>query len=98
MPYVCLRLPTGGGKTLLAAEAIGEIGRALLGTDRPVCLWITPSTTIRDQTRAALQRPDAPLSPRAGRFARLPRGTGYDRRGADEAGDSSAPRKRRWSS
>ena len=54
VPYVCLRLPTGGGKTLLAAECIGEIGRALLGTDRPVCLWITPSTTIRDQTRPAL--------------------------------------------
>ncbi|MGX0905453.1 hypothetical protein ACSSV8_004053 [Roseovarius sp. MBR-79] len=23
VPYVCLRLPTGGGKTLLAAECIG---------------------------------------------------------------------------
>ena len=60
VPYVCLRLPTGGGKTLMAAEAIGEIGRALLGTDRPVCLWITPSTTIRDQTLRALQRPTHP--------------------------------------
>ncbi len=60
VPYVCLRLPTGGGKTLLAAEAIGEIGRALLGTDRPVCLWITPSTTIRDQTRRALNNPTHP--------------------------------------
>ena len=60
VPYVCLRLPTGGGKTLLAAVAIGEIGRALLGTDRPVCLWITPSTTIRDQTLRALQRETHP--------------------------------------
>ncbi len=60
VPYVCLRLPTGGGKTLLAAESIGEIGRSLLGTDRPVCLWITPSTTIRDQTLRALLRPTHP--------------------------------------
>ena len=29
MPYVCLRVPTGGGKTLLACHAAGlEIGRA----------------------------------------------------------------------
>jgi type III restriction enzyme len=55
IPYVCLRLPTGGGKTLLAAHAVGTVGRHLLGTDRPVCLWITPTTTIRDQTRRKLQ-------------------------------------------
>ena len=60
VPYVCLRLPTGGGKTLLAAHAIGTIGRGLLGTDRPACLWITPNTTIRDQTLRALRTPHHP--------------------------------------
>ncbi len=60
VPYVCLRLPTGGGKTLLAAHALGTIGNKLLGTDRPACLWITPSTIIRDQTLRALQRPTHP--------------------------------------
>ena len=60
VPYVCLRLPTGGGKTLLAAHAIGTIGRGLLGTDRPACLWITPNTTIRDQTLRALKTPHHP--------------------------------------
>lgn len=59
-PYVCLRLPTGGGKTLLAAHAMGEIGRTLLETDNVVCLWITPSTTIRDQTLRGLKAPDHP--------------------------------------
>jgi len=54
-PYVCLRLPTGGGKTLLAAHALGTIGDKLLGTDRPACLWITPNTTIRDQTLRGLR-------------------------------------------
>lgn len=55
VPYICLRLPTGGGKTLLAAHALGTIGNKMLGTDCPACLWITPSTTIRDQTLRALQ-------------------------------------------
>ena len=57
VPYVCLRLPTGGGKTLLASHAIGVVGRTLLESDRPACLWITPSTTIRDQTMRALKNP-----------------------------------------
>lgn len=56
-PYICLRLPTGAGKTLLAALAIGKVGGSLLGTDCPTCLWITPNTTIRDQTLRGLQTP-----------------------------------------
>ena len=34
VPYVCLRIPTGGGKTLLAAHAVGAIGRGLLADIR----------------------------------------------------------------
>ncbi len=60
VPYVCLRLPTGGGKTILAAHAVGTVGRRLLATDWPACLWITPSTTIRDQTLRALRSPTHP--------------------------------------
>jgi type III restriction enzyme len=56
VPYVCLRLPTGGGKTLLAAHAIGEVARRLVGTEAPACLWICPSTTIRDQTLRVLRK------------------------------------------
>ena len=55
VPYVCLRLPTGGGKTLLAAHAVGTVARRLLGTDAPACVWICPSTTIRDQTLRVLR-------------------------------------------
>jgi len=55
VPYVCLRLPTGGGKTLLAAHAVGTVARQLLGSDSPACLWICPSTTIRDQTLRVLR-------------------------------------------
>jgi type III restriction enzyme len=37
IPYVCIRLPTGGGKTLLAAETI-PLARTFLGRDRPLVL------------------------------------------------------------
>ncbi|MCC6239365.1 MAG: DEAD/DEAH box helicase family protein [Phycisphaerales bacterium] len=55
VPYVCLRVPTGGGKTLIGAHAVGVIARRLGFMDRPLCLWVTPSTTIRDQTLNALK-------------------------------------------
>ena len=59
-PCVCLRIPTGGGKTLLAAHALPLMARAWRQADFPVALWLVPSTTIRDQTLLALQRPGHP--------------------------------------
>ncbi len=56
-PCVCLRIPTGGGKTLLAAHAIPLMARCWRRMDFPVALWLVPSTTIRDQTLKALQQP-----------------------------------------
>jgi len=53
-PAVCLRIPTGGGKTLVAAHCIAATSRTLLDTDAPVTLWLTPSDTIRTQTLEAL--------------------------------------------
>ena len=60
VPYVCLRVPTDGGKTLIAAHAVGCIARHLGHQDRPLCLWVTPSTTIRDQTLRGLQDREHP--------------------------------------
>ncbi|MGI5870302.1 MAG: DEAD/DEAH box helicase [Kiritimatiellia bacterium] len=54
-PYVCLRVPTGGGKTLLACHAAGLAMRGLLQADRAVVLWLVPSNTILDQTANALR-------------------------------------------
>ena len=54
-PYVCLRVPTGGGKTLLAAYAIGITARDLLQIPNPMVLWLVPSTAILDQTIQALK-------------------------------------------
>lgn len=53
-PCVCLRVPTGGGKTLLAAHSIAIAAQTLLDSDAPVALWLTPSDTIRSQTLQAL--------------------------------------------
>jgi type III restriction enzyme len=60
VPYVCLRVPTGGGKTLVAAHAVGAIAKHLGHQDRPLCLWVTPSTTIREQTLRALRDREHP--------------------------------------
>lgn len=54
-PYVCLRLPTGGGKTILAAHAIGVARDAWIEKDFPLVLWLVPSNTIRLQTVEALK-------------------------------------------
>jgi type III restriction enzyme len=59
-PYVCLRLPTGGGKTLLAAHAIAVARDAWVEKDHPLVLWLVPSNTIRQQTVEALKNPRHP--------------------------------------
>ena len=55
VPCVCLRIPTGGGKTLLAAHAVQVMAQEWRATDAPVAVWLVPSDTIRSQTLKALQ-------------------------------------------
>lgn len=55
MPYFCLRVPTGGGKTWIAAKSIALINTLLLHTEHSVILWLTPSKPIRAQTLKALR-------------------------------------------
>lgn len=59
-PYVCIRIPTGGGKTLLGTHALAVAGRHYTGQDRPLALWLVPSNIIRTQTLAALRTPGHP--------------------------------------
>lgn len=54
IPCVCLRVPTGGGKTIMAAHAVAMAGKVVLDSDAPIALWLTPSETIRTQTLEAL--------------------------------------------
>lgn len=56
-PYVCLRIPTGGGKTLLGTHALAAAARHYTGQERPLALWLVPSNIIRQQTLAALKQP-----------------------------------------
>lgn len=57
VPYVCLRVPTGGGKTRIAGQAIARVNRAFLDTDFSLTLWLVPSDPIREQTLRALKTP-----------------------------------------
>jgi type III restriction enzyme len=54
-PYVCLRLPTGGGKTLLAAHSVAVARDTWIENDHPLVLWLVPTNTIRLQTVDALK-------------------------------------------
>ena len=42
-PYVCLRLPTGGGKTFLAARAVKVGAKFLERENNPLVLWHIPT-------------------------------------------------------
>jgi type III restriction enzyme len=55
LPYVCLRIPTGGGKTIVACHSIGIAANDLLHNDCPVVLWLVPSNAIKEQTINALK-------------------------------------------
>jgi len=61
VPYCCLRLPTGGGKTLLGAHAVGVAHRHRIdGPQYPVALWLVPSAKIGEQTLDAMKTPGHP--------------------------------------
>jgi type III restriction enzyme len=59
-PYCCIRLPTGGGKTLLAAHAVKVAADAYLERSRVPVLWLVPSGAIQEQTVEALKQPRHP--------------------------------------
>lgn len=55
MPYFCLRVPTGGGKTWMAAKSVASVNTHLLRCVHSVILWLVPSKPIREQTIKALK-------------------------------------------
>ena len=60
VPYACLRVPTGGGKTLIAAHAIGRATDSFIRADTVCAVWLCPSTAILDQTAVALKNVQHP--------------------------------------
>ena len=55
IPHICFKIPTGGGKTLLAAAALQRLHR-----QTGLTLWITPTRAIYEQTKAALKNREHP--------------------------------------
>ncbi len=58
VPYICLRLPTGGGKTLLSAHSVAVTAHTYLERDYPLVLWLVPTNIIRQQTLKTLNNPE----------------------------------------
>ena len=60
IPNVCLKIPTGGGKTLLAASAVGQVFGSLLSRHTGLVLWVVPNEAIYRQTLKSLANRDHP--------------------------------------
>lgn len=52
IPFICVKIPTGGGKTFVAAHSIEIIYDGFLKEklDRGVVMWFVPSEAIKSQT------------------------------------------------
>lgn len=67
VPHVCVKVPTAGGKTFIAANALKPIFEALTNVNptRPqVVVWLVPSLTILEQTVKNLSDPQHPYRQR----------------------------------
>ncbi len=60
LPSFCLKVPTGGGKTLLATKVIDSVNTRYRRRQTGLVLWIVPSTQIYTQTLRALRDRDHP--------------------------------------
>ncbi|MDE0472735.1 MAG: DEAD/DEAH box helicase family protein, partial [Ekhidna sp.] len=60
LPDIYLKVPTGGGKTLIACHAIDSIQKTYLKRQTGLILWIVPSTQIYRQTLGALKNREHP--------------------------------------
>jgi type III restriction enzyme len=55
LPYVCLKVPTSGGKTVMACGALTLVAEEWLRQERCLALWLVPTEPIRAQTLRALR-------------------------------------------
>ncbi|MCQ2123098.1 MAG: DEAD/DEAH box helicase family protein [Fibrobacter sp.] len=50
VPHVCIKVPTAGGKTFIAANALNTIFKAFDSTRPKIVVWLVPSNSILEQT------------------------------------------------
>ena len=55
VPNLCIKVPTGGGKTFIACNAVRPIFDALPATKTKAVVWLVPSDAILTQTAKALK-------------------------------------------
>ena len=55
VPNLCIKVPTGGGKTFIACNAIRPVFDALPVTKTKAVVWLVPSEAILTQTAKALK-------------------------------------------
>src|SRR5262245_27032368 len=89
IPHVCLKLPTGGGKTLLAAHGVDRILVSHFRQTTGFVLWIVPSDAIYTQTKAQLADRSHPIRQAldrasGGRVKILEKLDGFTRRDVEE--------------
>ncbi len=60
IPSICLKVPTGGGKTLLAAASVGRVFNGFLQRSSGLVLWVVPNEAIYRQTLKTLKNRDHP--------------------------------------
>ena len=61
IPHVCVKLPTGGGKTFVAAHAVDRLASEHFASQTGFVLWVTPSDAIYQQTLKQLRDKESPF-------------------------------------
>lgn len=67
VPNVCIKVPTGGGKTFLAAASVKTVFDRLPAGRSKFVVWLVPSDAILAQTVANLSNPGHPYRQRLNR-------------------------------
>ena len=89
LPSFCLKIPTGGGKTLLATKVVDLVNTHYRKRQTGLVLWIVPTTQIYNQTLKALKDRDHPYRQQldmasAGRTLTLEKTSGFGPRDVEE--------------